>query len=249
MMPPVLIIPAAGLGTRLRTPLPKLLVPVAGRPMIDRVLALYRPFISRAVLVLNPASFDAVRQHLADRPDVDLVIQPKPTGMLDAVSLAADVIEPSASSWVWITWCDQVAVHPGTLDRLSRLIAEHPSALVVMPTVIGRDPYIHFERDTAGRITRVLHRREADVMPAEGESDMGVFALSPRALFTLLPSYSREVEAGQATGERNFLPFIPWAARRGEVVTFPSEHPLEAVGLNTQADLRLIEEYLRARGE
>jgi bifunctional UDP-N-acetylglucosamine pyrophosphorylase/glucosamine-1-phosphate N-acetyltransferase len=248
-MKPVLIVPAAGLGTRLRSSLPKLLVPVAGRPMIDRVLALYRPFIDRAILVLNRASLGAVRKHLSDRTDVELVVQPEATGMLDAITVAGELVDAATSSWILITWCDQVAVRRRTLERLVALSAQYPSALAIMPTVRGRDPYIHFERDAGGRITSVLQRREADAMPSEGESDMGVFALSPHAFFTLLPSYSREVQAGDATGERNFLPFIPWAARRGEVVTFPSEHPLEAVGVNTPADLRLIEEYLQSRGE
>ena len=83
-----------------------------------------------------------------------------------------------------------------------------------MPTVRKADPYIHLERDGAGRISRVLHRREGDVMPQIGESDMGLFALSAEACFHLLPQFASEVVTGAGTGERNFLPFIPWVAQR-----------------------------------
>ena len=47
----LLIVPAAGAGTRLGVGLPKLLVPVDGIPMIARVLALYADLAARAVIV------------------------------------------------------------------------------------------------------------------------------------------------------------------------------------------------------
>jgi bifunctional N-acetylglucosamine-1-phosphate-uridyltransferase/glucosamine-1-phosphate-acetyltransferase GlmU-like protein len=117
-----------------------------------------------------------------------------------------------------------------------------------MPTVTKADPYIHLERDSSGRISRVLHRREGDTMPAIGESDMGLFALSAEACFHLLPQFAAEVETGTGTGERNFLPFIPWVAQRRPVITFPSEHPEEAIGVNTPEELRAVEAYLKRRG-
>jgi bifunctional N-acetylglucosamine-1-phosphate-uridyltransferase/glucosamine-1-phosphate-acetyltransferase GlmU-like protein len=164
--------------------------------------------------------------------------------MLDAILLGLPCAARSKPSSVWVTWCDQVAVHPNTVRRL----AAHQSgadAALVMPTVRRHDPYIHLERDAAGRIVRVLHRREGDPMPEAGESDMGLFALSARAYGELLPQYARTVEPGAATGERNFLPFIPWLARSEEVMTFPCEDPMEAVGINTPEDLAVVERYLR----
>jgi hypothetical protein len=134
-----------------------------------------------------------------------------------------------------------------TIEKLSTATADAAHAAVVMPTALRERPYIHFERDAAGRITRVRHRREGDPMPAQGESDIGLFALSRGAYDELLPRYAREVEIGGATGERNFLPFIPWVAREHEVVTFPCTSPMEAVGVNTPEELRLVEKYLTER--
>lgn len=82
-------------------------------------------------------------------------------------------------------------------------------------------------------------------MPATGESDMGLFAMSASAYRGQLPEYARELEVGSATGERNFLPFIPWLARTDRVVSFPCEDPMEAVGINTPEELALVEEYFR----
>ena len=116
-----------------------------------------------------------------------------------------------------------------------------------MPTVSRQTPYIHLHRDGTGRIVEVLHRREGDVMPETGESDMGLFAM-PRPSFTdLLPRYVREATRGATTGERNFLPFIAWASAGHDVLTFPAVDEMEAVGVNTPDELRIVEHYLAAR--
>ena len=244
----LLVVPAAGIGSRLGATLPKLLVPVAGVPMIDRILALYQGVIERAVVVVNPASASEVARHLSTRNNsvtIDLVEQPEPTGMLDAILLAAPIA--AGANGVWVTWCDQVAVHPRTIEQLADLTSGGIIVPFAMPTVRRANPYIHFARDDSGRITRVLHRREGDAMPREGESDMGLFAMSGRVFREDLPRFAREVEIGQATGERNFLPFIPSLARTETIVTFPCEDPMEAVGVNTPEELRLVEQYLIGR--
>jgi bifunctional UDP-N-acetylglucosamine pyrophosphorylase/glucosamine-1-phosphate N-acetyltransferase len=243
----VLIVPAAGLGTRLRSPLPKLLVPVAGVPMIDRLLDLYAGTIDRTIVVSNPDSRGPVEEHLRRRRDVEVVVQERPTGMLDAVSIGAAAAGGHDPRTVWVTWCDQVGVHPRTVARLARQGDASPATPLIMPTVVKTEPYIHLARDHEGRISRVLHRREGDDMPDTGESDMGLFALSAEACFTLLPRYANEVVAGAGTGERKFLPLIPWVAPHGEVVTFPSEDPEEAIGVNTPEELQAVEAYLQRR--
>lgn len=243
----VLIVPAAGLGTRLQSALPKLLVPVAGVPMIDRLLNLYAGTVDQTIVVCHPGARTPVQDHLRQRRAVDVVVQEQPTGMLDAITIGAAAAAEHGAKSVWVTWCDQVGVHPRTVARLAHHGDESPAVGLIMPTVVKRDPYIHLERDRDGRICRVLHRREGDDMPARGESDMGLFALSADACFGMLPRYAREVVAGAGTGERNFLPFIPWVARRGEVITFPSEDPEEAIGVNTPEELEAVEAYLLRR--
>jgi bifunctional UDP-N-acetylglucosamine pyrophosphorylase / glucosamine-1-phosphate N-acetyltransferase len=251
----LLIVPAAGLGTRLGAG-PKLLVQVAGIPMIDRLLALFAGVVDGAVVVVHPSFELDVRQHLGESArggldgaavPVTTVVQPRPTGMLDAILLAEPTVRGVDAAEVWITWCDQVAIHPATIRRLAEVTAAHPDAALVMPTVTRRTPYIHLQRDGTGRIVEILHRREGDAMPEVGESDMGLFAL-PRSSFTeLLPRYAREVAVGTTTGERNFLPFVAWASEGHEVVTFPAVDEMEAVGVNTPEELRIVESYLAAR--
>ena len=243
-----LIVPAAGLGTRLGADRPKLLVPVAGVPMIDRLLDLFADYVAAATIVVHPSFEREVRAHLdAGRRRASTVVQHQPTGMLDAIMLADADVRRVRPDEVWIVWCDQVAIHPATIRTLAALTASHPDSALILPTVRRATPYIHLHRAPDGRIDRILHRREGDAMPAEGESDMGLFAL-PRTTFTeLLPRYAAAVAPGAATRERNFLPFIAWAGREHEVVTFPSVDAVEAVGVNTREELQLVEAHLAAR--
>ena len=244
----VLLVPAAGRGSRLGGTVPKLLVPVGGMPMIDRILDLYAGSVAGAIVVVHPTAETEVRGHVSGRDlTVRTLVQPAPTGMLDAIVLAREAARGFEPTAVWITWCDQVAIHPWTVRHLAEMQEEHPEAPLVLPTVRRLDPYIHLQRDADGRIERVLHRREGDVMPARGESDMGLFGLTARAFFEMLPEFARHVEAGSATRERNFLPFIPWIAARAPVMTFPAVDPMEAVGVNTPEERQEIERYLAAR--
>jgi len=245
----VLIIPAAGAGTRLQSPIPKVLSEVNGRPMIDHLLHRYRAVVQSVVLVVHPSFELDVKRHvreIAPWLNVQYASQPEPTGMLDAILLAADGAKRSAAERVWITWCDQIGVHPNTVSMLNRLSHERADAAVIFPTARQELPYIHLDRDDSGRITRIRQRREGDAMPEVGESDMGLFSLSAEAYFNLLPQFGLAATASASTRERNFLPFMPWLAQRGHaVVTFASTNPLEAIGVNTPDDRRQLEAYLR----
>jgi bifunctional UDP-N-acetylglucosamine pyrophosphorylase/glucosamine-1-phosphate N-acetyltransferase len=246
----ILVVPAAGLGSRLRSALPKVLVPIAGRAMLDWLVGLYGPYVDRFVLVANPASRTAITDHVARLGvPATILVQDEPTGMLDAILIARPVVEASGAHQVWITWCDQVAVHPTTVARLADLSDGNPGAAMVMPTCTREQPYIHLERGAQGRIAQVLHRREGDRMPVVGESDMGLFSLSRRAFVEDLHAYSQAATLGEGTGERNFLPFIPWAETRGGVVTFQCVEEAESVGVNTPDELATIERYLMERSE
>jgi bifunctional UDP-N-acetylglucosamine pyrophosphorylase/glucosamine-1-phosphate N-acetyltransferase len=244
----LLIVPAAGLGTRLGADRPKLLVPVAGIPMIERLLTLFQRAVDRAVVIVHPSFAERVGSHLQRAAiPVATEIQHRPTGMLDAILLGERTVRATSPDEVWIVWCDQVAIHPATIDRLAGTMAAAPKAVLALPTVTRPEPYIHLRRDGAGRIDAVLHRREGDDMPAMGESDMGLFALSRAAYLDLLPVYAREVAIGSATGERNFLPFISWVSARAGVATFPAVDETESVGVNTPEELQRVERYLVAR--
>lgn len=242
----LLIVPAAGTGSRLGSHGPKFVAPVGGRPMLDILLDLYLAYVDAVALVVQPGAADAAGAYAATRGlDVRLAWQAQPTGMLDAVLAPRAGLVHEAPEQVWVTWCDQVAVDPRTVARLAA--AADSGADLVCATAYGPDPYTCLVRDGAGRIVDILQRREGDPMPAEGESEMGLFALSNRAYFDWLPAFAGQALTGAATRERNFLPFVAWAAQRGTVTTIRCHDAREAIGVNTPADRDVVEQYLRER--
>jgi dolichol-phosphate mannosyltransferase len=216
--------------------------------MLDRLLDLYRPWVARAVVVVAPIAAAEVRAATTNAAlPVDIEVQEQPTGMFDAVMLTLDAVKRSSATRVWITWCDQIATHPQTVERLAARSDACPGAAIVMPVARRSSPYIHFDRNEEGRIVAVRHRREGDLMPEIGESDAGLFSLSREAVLERLPEYGRAISIGGATRERNLLPFIPWMAARGDVITFSVIDDVEAVGVNTPEELKRIEAYLIKR--
>ena len=238
-----LVVPAAGRGSRLGSGSPKALVAVNGRPMLAWLGELYAPYVQQVIVIASPegaADIAACARELPVRATV--VEQPQPTGMLDAILIGIAALTDPRPERVWVTWCDQVAVHPDTARRLA---ATEGDSDMTLPVVVRDTPYIHFDRDVHQRIVGVRHRREGDVMPENGESDMGVFSLSVGVAFRELVRFAATAIPTGATGERNFLPFIPWLAQRGDVRTFAATHPMEAVGINTPEDLAAVSAWLR----
>jgi bifunctional UDP-N-acetylglucosamine pyrophosphorylase/glucosamine-1-phosphate N-acetyltransferase len=244
-----LVVPAAGTGSRLGSPHPKVLHPVAGRPMLAHLAALHAPWIDAWHLVVRPQDREVIGDAcqalgLAAR----LHVQPRPTGMLDAVLRAHDAIAADAPDEVWITWCALVALRPETRARRAAAPDGPARWAIRMPTCWTREPYIHLDRDGGGRIAGVRHRREGDAMPEIGEADAGLFALRGDVYVGDLPRFAAEdAGTGSQTAERNFLPFLAWPGLTGPVETFPCADESETIGINTPADLAAVERVLAAR--
>jgi len=243
----LLVIPAAGRGSRLGTTTPKALVRVNGATMLDHLADRYRPWVDAIVVIAHPSFAAEVRAWAEGRGQVQVTEQASPTGMLDAISLASPFVSALRPETIWITWADQIGVLPDTLRRLAEIETQAPRPALALPTVNSPDPYTHFDRDPSGRIVRLRQRREGDEMPAVGEADMGIFALSRDAFERDLPAYAEEVSTGNATGERNFVPFVPWLAARKEVRTIPCSDPMERIGINTPQELEQVAAWLRTR--
>jgi HAD superfamily hydrolase (TIGR01509 family) len=234
------IIPAAGRGSRLGFYRPKILYPVAGRTILDWLVQLLSPVCGRLMVVASPEGAPLIAEQGAE-----VVVQREPLGMADAIEAALPRLE---TTHALIIWGDQAAVRPGSIEECIRL-HEMSGALATVPTAMRPNPYIHFERDATGRVVRVLQAREGDVMPTEGESDSGVFLFRSIALRRLLSELRRSgAGIGARTGEFNFLPVLPLAARvEGSLLTPGIMSEEESIGVNTVEDAERLAAVLRAR--
>ncbi len=240
----LLLVPAAGRGTRLGHDGPKFLFPLCGKPLIDHVLDIHRQFIDEAIVVVSSDARELAQEHFSrSELPVTIATQNNPTGMLDAILEGGKRIYEVQPDRVWITWCDQVAICAETLSRMA-IIEEQGNDAMIVPAIYRRRPYIHFEMGENGRICRVLQRREGDEMPDIGNNDMGLFSLSLDAFQLMEREFSSIPELGEATGERNFLPFIPWLAERERVLSMKGTDEIETVGINTREEAAELESWL-----
>lgn len=231
------VIPAAGRGSRLGTPTPKILAPLNARDTVWSVLhAKLAPLVDHIHLVLSP---EGAEEFPSLPPHVSKSIQPVPTGMGDAIFGA----RPSWKSFdaILIVWGDQVFVSQDTLRRtLAALISREHQA--VLPVTRMTAPYVEYVFD-GKRLTKVLQSREGDQTTPNGFSDVGTFLLATQGLAAAWNDYLSKAARGSRTAEINFLPFLPFLSARGWTVT-PLEvaDPTEARGVNTQEDLSFFRE-------
>ncbi|MGI8743347.1 MAG: NTP transferase domain-containing protein [Bryobacteraceae bacterium] len=241
------LVPAAGHGSRLHYDRPKILYPIAGRPIVHWLLDLLAPNCQRVVFVLSPAGRapveDELNYYFPGR--YDIVIQEVATGMGDAVQLGLPAVHTPN---VAIVWGDQVALRPSSVERCMRLHAGPLEPDITCPTVFRENPYAYFERDSAGHITGMRQSREGDTMPEIGESDTGFFCFKTDVLRPLLDELRHSARrAGTLTHEFNFVPVVPFGARKGLKVLTPHLMTLEeTVGVNSKDDALIVEAFLRS---
>jgi bifunctional UDP-N-acetylglucosamine pyrophosphorylase/glucosamine-1-phosphate N-acetyltransferase len=233
------LIPAAGRGSRLGTEAPKILAPLTEQETVWSILhAKLAPLVDHIHLVLSPdgaAAFPPLPPHVSSS------IQPQPTGMGDAIFGAR-------AAWaefdaILIVWGDQVFVSSDTLRRalatltLSKQVS--PERHAVLPVTRMAEPYVEYVFD-GRRLTKVLQTREGDETDPDGFSDVGTFLLTTRGLIAAWDAYL--APRGGATGEVNFLPFLPFLSAQGwTVVPLEVADATEARGINTREDLAFFQ--------
>ncbi len=154
------VILAAGRGTRL-APVsdrwPKAMVPVLGKPLVERVLETLVPHgVRRVVLVIGPGD-EAIRNHFAaggrHRLEVRFVTQEDRLGMAHALALAAPLLEGR----FLLSACDSItsAAHVGELlDACSGADAAL-SLLDVAPELVTRSAAVVLD---GNRVTRIVEK-------------------------------------------------------------------------------------------
>ena len=159
---------AAGQGTRMRSRVPKVLHPLAGKPLIHRVLdLLYGAGAARVMVVLGHRA-DEVRRALPE--SVDVVVQESQLGTGHALQVAAPRLQQLGAARVLVQLGDEALVRP---ESLRRLLASDvgDGAPVGLLTAQVSDPrgYGRVVRLPDGSVERMVE--ELDATPAEQSID------------------------------------------------------------------------------
>ena len=243
------VIPAAGKGTRLGYEFPKILYPILGKTVLQHLINLFHEFCSSFVVVASPNGAQEIQKEFescCQSTDFRIVIQAEPKGMAHAVWQARDSIETPNTV---VVWGDQICLRDETISSTLAYHQSDTANVLTFPTVMKKNPYIHFHRDKTGKIIKVLQKRENEIKTEVGENDCGFFCFSTNSLFDLLKnSLSSPDNLGSQTKEINLLQLFPqFEMIDGQVNTLRIAHLEETFGINTVEDAMTSESILRIR--
>ncbi len=236
------IVLAAGKGTRMRSELPKVLHPIAGRAMISHVLDSLTPLgCARIAVVIGPG-MEAVAKAVAPHPTA---VQAEPLGTGHAALAARETIG-AWSGDVLILYGDTPFISTvsfaGLLAR--RRAADRPAIVVLGMRPADPAEYGRLVVDSAGGLEAIVEHAEASAEQRRiALCNSGVMAVDGGLLWPLLA----EVGKDNAKGEYYLTDIVGLARRRGlaaAVVEAPAE---ELIGINSRAELAAAEALLQGR--
>jgi bifunctional UDP-N-acetylglucosamine pyrophosphorylase/glucosamine-1-phosphate N-acetyltransferase len=233
-MPLEIVILAAGQGKRMRSKLPKILHPLAGRPLLGHVLETARALEPRRIVVVHGNGADQVRAAFADAR-IEWALQAEQLGTGHAVQQALPSISPDAE--VLILYADVPLVRPATLRRL--LDAGRDGLAVMTAEVSDPTGYGRIVRQGSGDVARIVEQRDASSEElALREINAGFMAMSARRLSAWLGKLTNR----NAQKEYYLTDVVALAvAERLPVRAVRVEDEWEVAGVNSKRELAAIE--------
>ncbi len=241
------VVLAAGQGKRMRSALPKVLHPIAGRPMLEHVLDTVR--------LLNPAGIHVVVGHQAEEVkegirsgpgasggELSWVVQEERKGTAHAVGQTLPLLDDAAV--VLVTYGDVPLVSEQTLQECARLASTGGVAIITAefddPAELGR-----ILRNECGGIQAIVEYADADPDQRQiREINSGILAANGALLKSLLA----HIEPHNAQGEYYLTDLVGLAVRNNESVCgLVCRDPEEVIGVNDRAQLAQVERILQRR--
>ncbi|MFN9713980.1 MAG: NTP transferase domain-containing protein [Planctomycetota bacterium] len=240
------IVLAAGKGTRMKSELPKVLVPVLGRSMIHWVLdALERAGVERVIAVVGYRA-DLVQESLRDRRGVEFVLQEQQLGTGHAVQVCQESLQ-IGSGPVLIVAGDSPLLQSDSISDLVRAYSQSNYACLLgtllkdNPAGLGR-----IVRTAAGNFEKIVEQKDASADElAIREVNMSTYLFDRQALRESLAHLKND----NAQSEYYLTDCPAWLLQQGQnVEAIPVLRDCEALSVNTVDELGLVEAKMKEMG-
>ena len=235
-----IVILAAGQGTRMRSALPKVLHPVAGKAMLGHVIDTARLLKPQGIHVVIGHGAELVRERLA-ADDLNFVLQSEQLGTGHAVAQALPAL---SAERVLILYGDVPLIEVETLQRLLQQVSEQQLGLL---TVNLNDPtgYGRIVRDEQGVVKAIVEHKDASAeQRLIREGNTGILAVPGKKLGDWLGRLSNS----NAQGEYYLTDVIAMAVTDGLVVaTEQAADEMEVLGANDRIQLSQLERHYQYR--
>lgn len=240
------IVLAAGKGTRMESDLPKVLVEICGRPMIDFVLdALVEGGVHKVVVVVGYRA-DLVRQTLAGRPGVEFVDQTEQLGTGHAVQVCRQQLAEHEGAVLIVTG-DSPLLQPTSVNSLLELFHKEQPACV-LGSCHQEDPggFGRIVRDPEGNFVTIVEDKDAS--PEErriSEINMSTYVFDCRQLQLALDQLTNDNQQGEY-----YITDCPGILKTEgkEVRALDVLKPCEALSINDSRQLQIAEEEMKKMG-
>ncbi|CAE6776396.1 bifunctional UDP-N-acetylglucosamine diphosphorylase/glucosamine-1-phosphate N-acetyltransferase GlmU [Paraburkholderia nemoris] len=230
-----IVILAAGTGKRMRSALPKVLHPLAGRPLLAHVIDTARALKPTRLVVVVGHGAEAVRQAVA-APDVQFAAQEQQLGTGHAVQQALPLLDPSEPTLV--LYGDVPLTRASTLQALTDRAGRGGYGVL---TVTLDDPsgYGRIVRDQHGKVSRIVEQKDATPEQLKiAEINTGIIVAPTERLGSWLAALKND----NAQGEFYLTDAVEMAIESGlEVVTTQPDEEWETLGVNSKQQLAELE--------
>ena len=230
-----IVILAAGKGTRMHSDLPKVLHPLAGRPLLQHVLDTAALLAPGKTCVVYGHGGESVPRAMASY-DASFVLQEPQLGTGHAVQQVLPQLEVD-DSLTLILYGDVPLIQPATLRRM----LTPPSDTLTLLTTHLDNPtgYGRIVRDSSGNVSSIVE--EKDATPEQyviREVNTGIMAVSTR----LLHDWLTRLRNDNAQGEYYLTDIVAMSVSQGIAVrTSQPAHTWEVMGINSKAQLSALE--------
>jgi len=240
----LIVVLAAGKGTRMKSALPKVLHQVAGRSMVAHVLELATSSGAAAISVVVGPGMDNVRAAaLGVVPDARVVVQERQLGTADAVLAARDTLERHQGD-VIVLYADTPLIEAATIGRLREALADGAGVAVLGFEAADPTGYGRLLVSQGGTLEAIREDKDAsDAERAVRLCNSGVLAFRLPDLAGLLS----RIGNANAKGEYYLTDAVDLArgeGHRAAVVVCPED---EVLGVNARDQLAKAEAIFQQR--
>ena len=235
------IVLAAGLGTRMKSALPKVLHPLAGRPMIQHLLGTLSDTGIDRVIVVTSDGADDVATAVAPNPTV---VQKEQLGTGHAALQAADKLAGFDGDVLIMFGADPLI----TSETINALLARRRDGAAI--AVLGFRPddpglYGRLIIGADGDLEGIIEARDATPEQLAGDlCNSGIMAVDGTCLFDLLGRVGND----NAKSEYYLTDIVSLARADGQrCVIMEADDPSELIGVDSRADLAQAEAVIQAR--
>jgi len=236
------VVLAAGQGSRMKSGLPKVLHPIAGKPMLAHVLDSAREVKAEALHVVVGHGAEQVQEYFADDKDLTWALQKEQKGTGHAVQMALEHLAEEGVTL--ILYGDVPLIQSNTLQALIDIAAHKKLGLL---TVNMDDPtgYGRIVRNDSGAVQSIVEHKDAsDSQKTIKECNTGILAVPTDKLHTWLPALSND----NAQGEYYLTDIIAMSVDDAmPIETLQPEFAEETFGVNNRAQQAELERWYQAR--